>query len=276
MDKDAINNCEQNQTRADIPVSPAQPDLPIPTPRDTSASADDDTADMVKSPQELSSATAVHSAIDGIKRCIFLVIGLFVLATGVSCSIKATLGTSPISSIPNVLSIVSGVSVGTTTMIFNTLIVLVQIPILNKDFKWPMLLQIPVSIIFGLSIDVTLLLLDGIIATAYPAQWLLCMTGIVLVGLGVSFEIVAGTVTLASEGFIRAICTVGKIKFATMKIIYDCTCVLIALIISLAFLRDIEGVREGTVAAAVLVGLCSKVFMKPVSAFARAVFKLDA
>ena len=59
--------------------------------------------------------------IDCLKRSVFLFIGLFIMAFGVSFSIKALLGTSPVSSISNVVSIVSGLSVGTTTIIVTPL-----------------------------------------------------------------------------------------------------------------------------------------------------------
>lgn len=61
------------------------------------------------------------AVIDCMKRSACLLIGLFIMAFGVSFSIKALLGTSPVSSIPNVVSIVSGLSVGTTTIIVTPL-----------------------------------------------------------------------------------------------------------------------------------------------------------
>lgn len=69
-----------------------------------------------------------------IKRYIVLCVGLFIMSFGVGLSVKATLGTSPISSIPNVLNIITGLTVGTTTIIFNVLLVVLQIIILRKRF----------------------------------------------------------------------------------------------------------------------------------------------
>lgn len=152
---------------------------------------------------------------------------------------------------------------------------MIQIPILRKKFKWQRLLQIPVSTVFGLMIDLTSLCIEGIAAPNYGVQWAYCIVGIVLVGMGVSFEVVANIVTLAGEGLVQAVCMVSKIKFGTMKIICDSSFVVIALIISLACLHTVEGVREGTAAAAIFVGLCSKLFMHPVAFIAKKVFKTD-
>ncbi|HJK39937.1 MAG TPA: YitT family protein, partial [Methanocorpusculum sp.] len=52
-----------------------------------------------------------------LKRTILLCIALGVMALGVALSIKADLGTSPISSVPYVVSLISAMSVGTATIL---------------------------------------------------------------------------------------------------------------------------------------------------------------
>ena len=93
---------------------------------------------------------------------------------------------------------------------------------------------------------------------AYWQQWLLCLAGIALVGVGVSGEVTAGVVTLAGEGVVLAVCQAAPVKFGTMKVIFDVTLVLTACVLSLLFLGHIAGVREGTVAAALLVGQAAR------------------
>lgn len=48
-----------------------------------------------------------------VKQYLFLSVGLFIMSIGIAFSIKADLGTSPISSPPYVISLISGASVGT-------------------------------------------------------------------------------------------------------------------------------------------------------------------
>lgn len=67
------------------------------------------------------------------KRFILLCSGLIIMAIGVAFSIKAGLGTSPISSVPYVTAKISGLSVGITTIIMNALFIIIQICILNKE-----------------------------------------------------------------------------------------------------------------------------------------------
>ena len=92
----------------------------------------------------------------------------------------------------------------------------------------------------------------------YWQQLIVCLAGIFLVAVGVSLEVKAGVVVLAGEGVVLAICQVLPVKFGYMKVGFDVTLVLTACILSLVFTQSLQGVREGTVAAALLVGLIAK------------------
>lgn len=96
---------------------------------------------------------------------------------------------------------------------------------------------------------------------------MLCFLGILLVGIGVSFEVTANVVTLAGEGLILAICQVTPVKFGTMKIIFDVSLVIIAASLSFLFLGGLMGIREGTIAAALLVSLISRQINRPLHMF---------
>lgn len=207
------------------------------------------------------------------KRIIFLCLGLTIMAFGVAFSIKAALGTSPISSVPYVTSTISGLSVGTTTIIMNFMFVLIQIAILRKKYDWFQLLQFPAAIVFGTMIDVAEYVLKPVEFSNYFEQWLLCVIGIFLVALGVSVEVMANLVTTAGEGIVLAICQVAPVKFSNMKVAFDVTLVCISIALSFIFLGHLDGVREGTIAAAVFVGLITKQtnkLMKKVEAVALA------
>lgn len=94
-----------------------------------------------------------------LKRYLIFLVGLFINAFGVSFVTKASLGTSPISSIPYVLSLNFPLTLGNFTIIFSILLILLQIVILRKNFKIENILQIPVSIVFGYFIDLTMYML---------------------------------------------------------------------------------------------------------------------
>ncbi|WP_295296179.1 DUF6198 family protein [uncultured Brachyspira sp.] len=201
-----------------------------------------------------------------IERCIILVIGLATMSLGIAFSIKAALGTSPISSVPYVASSISGLSVGVTTIIINLVFILIQILLLRKKYDLFQLFQIPALILFGLMIDFSGYLIKDITYTNYIQQWALCILGIILLGLGVSIEVMAKLVTTPGEGVVLAICKIFPFKFGNTKMAFYTLLVIIAVVTVLSFLGHLEGVREGTIAGAVFVGLLTKQFSKPLKA----------
>ena len=194
-----------------------------------------------------------------LKRYLLLLVGLSIMAFGVAFSIKASLGTSPISSVPYVVSLFTSLTVGTATIIMHCVFILLQILILRKNYHPIQLMQLPVAFFFGYLTDFGVWAVRGIHCDTYWQQWLVCLAGILLVAVGVSFEVKAGVIVLAGEGVVLAICKVfPKVKFGYMKVGFDVTLVIIACILSLSFTGQLQGVREGTVAAALLVGMLAK------------------
>ncbi len=194
-----------------------------------------------------------------LKRYLLLLVGLSIMAFGVAFSIKASLGTSPISSVPYVVSLFTPFTVGTATIVMHCVFILLQILILRKNYHPIQLMQLPVAFFFGYLTDFGVWAVQGISCHTYWQQWIVCLIGIFLVAVGVSFEVKAGVVVLAGEGVVLAICKVlPPIKVGYMKVGFDVTLVVIACVLSVVFTGHLQGVREGTVAAALLVGLIAK------------------
>ena len=200
-----------------------------------------------------------------LKRYLLLLVGLSIMAFGVAFSIKASLGTSPISSVPYVVSLFAPLTVGTATIIMHCVFILLQILILRKKYHPIQLMQLPVALFFGYLTDFGVWAVQGITCNHYLQQWLVCLIGIFLVAVGVSLEVKAGVVVLAGEGVVLAICKVLPVKFGYMKVGFDVTLVAIACVLSFVFTGRLQGVREGTVAAALLVGLIAKQLGKMLS-----------
>lgn len=148
--------------------------------------------------------------------------------------------------------------------------ILIQILILRKRYELIQLVQLPVAFLFGYLTDFAVWVLDKVTYETYWQQWLLCIIGILLVAIGVSFEVTANVVTLAGEGVVLAICKVCPVKFGYMKVGFDVTLVVISCILSLVFLGGLHGVREGTIAAAIFVGLIAKEINRPLKKFEEA------
>ena len=80
------------------------------------------------------------------KRWLLLCVGLLVMAFGVAFSIKGGLGTSPISSLPYVISRIAPLTVGTATIAMHVALILLQILLLRRRYQLIQLLQLPVAL----------------------------------------------------------------------------------------------------------------------------------
>ena len=197
-----------------------------------------------------------------LKRYLLFLVGLFINALGVSLVTKASLGTSPISSIPYVLSLNFPLTLGNFTIIFSIFLILLQLLILRKDFKIENILQIPVSIAFGYFIDLTMYLFFWVDPQNYVVKLIALLAGCIVLGFGVYLEVVADVVMLPGESFVRAIVQTWSTNFGTTKIIFDSSMTVIAGVLSIIFFGKLNGVREGTIIAALLVGFIARLFGK--------------
>ena len=193
-----------------------------------------------------------------LKRYLIFLVGLFVNSLGVSLITKANLGTSPISSIPYVLSLNFPFTLGNFTIFFSIFLIALQLIILRKNFKLEHILQIPVSIIFGYFIDLTMILFSWVNPEAYIMKIVYLLIGCLILGVGVYMEVLADVVMLPGESFVRAIVLTWKTNFGTTKICFDVSMSVIAAVLSFVFAGRLDGVREGTVIAALLVGFIAR------------------
>lgn len=196
------------------------------------------------------------------KRYLIFLVGLFVNSLGVSLITKANLGTSPISSIPYVLSLNFPFTLGNFTIFFSIFLIVLQLIILRKNFKLGHILQIPVSIIFGYFIDLTMILFSWVNPEAYIMKIVYLLIGCLILGVGVYMEVLADVVMLPGESFVRAIVLTWKTNFGTTKICFDVSMSVIAAVLSFVFAGRLAGVREGTVIAALLVGFIARLIGK--------------
>lgn len=81
------------------------------------------------------------SHINILKRYLLLLVGLSIMAFGVAFSIQASLGTSPISSVPYAVSLFSPLTVGTATITMHCIFILIQILLLRKKYQPIQLMQ---------------------------------------------------------------------------------------------------------------------------------------
>ena len=189
--------------------------------------------------------------------------GLLFMAFGVAFSVNSGLGVSPVNSLPYVVSLVLGVDMGSCVIGVFSFYVLVQILIYRRDFKWINLTQIVFSTLFGSFVDFAKAVVGDFALPTYPGQLIMLAVSMVFVALGVCLYMDARLVNMPMEGMTSAIAErIVKKPFHDVKVAVDCLAVGAAILLSFVGLGGLEGIREGTLLCALLVGKMMKPMQK--------------
>ena len=193
------------------------------------------------------------------KRAGICAAGMFLYASGVALTKNCNLGISPIVSVAYSLSIVTGISLGWCTSIFNLGLFLLQRLLLKKDYTLQTAAgQFIMSICFSIFIDLAGLIWAWFCPAAYGIRLIQFVLGCIVLAWGMNLVLMAEFVILPAEGAVMALSCRTRQPFGRTKVAFDGAMVLLTCAISLCFLGRVEGVREGTVLAVILIGTCSR------------------
>lgn len=200
----------------------------------------------------------IRSKQEKTRRYIVFFISLFIMSFGVSLVTRSLMGTSPISSVPYVWSLNTALSMGTYIIILNAILIIAQLLMLGRqgirDSKVELLMQIPVSLLFGVFIDITMSILSFWHPALYYEKLISCILGCCFMALGIALEVVADVCMNSGEYVLHIASRKLRKEFGTMKIMFDITLLVIAVGCSWIFAGRIDGVREGTIIVAILTG----------------------
>lgn len=189
---------------------------------------------------------------------------VFINAFSIAVITKALLGTSPISSVPYVSSLFTPFTMGQYTIAMNLVFILLEMTMMKRreihEKRYELLTQVPVVVCFGTFIDVSMHCLQWLEPTFYPAQIFTLLTGCALLGLGISLEVKANVAMVTGEYLVNVISKFVGRDFGFVKVCFDVTLVAISITLSLVFMHHIDGIREGTVIAAIVTGPISHFF----------------
>lgn len=189
-----------------------------------------------------------------ILRYSFFLLGLLINSFGIVLITKGNLGTSPISSVPYVLSLFTSLSFGEWTFILNMLFILIQVLLLGKKFPPVQFLQIVANFIFSAFIDLSMMLTTWLVPGGIVSRVLLLLVGCIVLAFGITIEVAPKVITVPGEGIVKVISDVFHLKFDRVKNCFDITLMCIALVISLCVFHGLRGIGIGTVISAILVG----------------------
>ncbi len=206
-----------------------------------------------------------------IRRYVSFVFILFIIAFGTSLSIRANLGSSPISAPPYVLSLIPGMTLtmGNLVILMHVTFIIIQILLLRKDYELRQLSQILVSFLFGFYTDVTMWMTGYLQIPStlphtigYPLQFIELLIGGGLLAFGIACEVRCDSLMLAGEGLPVALAKFVKKDFGKVKICSDTSLVVIGVVFMLVFFHhwDWKMIGVGTLVSMFYVGFMVRIF----------------
>lgn len=180
--------------------------------------------------------------------------GAYLMGLGIALTTNAHLGTTPISSLPYVCSYLLPLSFGLLTFCINALMVVAQKFLLGPAFGRKGLLQLPAVFVFSLFIDLNMWLTQVVVSDVYALQMLTCIGGSFVLAVGIALCVMSKATVMPGEGVVLAITHVTRGIFGRIKVLFDCSLVALAFVVSLLVLHTVVGLREGTVVSAILTG----------------------
>ena len=202
--------------------------------------------------------------LDIARRYSLFLIGLFIASMGVALSTKAGLGTSPVASLPYTVSLMSGLlTFGGWLNALSVTQITIQVILLKGKCKYvEIFLQTVLAFIYGYLTDFSCFLIRGLTLHNYPAQ-LACMAASCFVlAFGIWVQLKGTVALLPGEAMNRAISQVTGKKYTNIKIFFDALYIVLSAILCMIFLGGLKGVREGSIIAAVAVGMLIKGYEK--------------
>jgi uncharacterized membrane protein YczE len=207
-----------------------------------------------------------------IVRFIFYLLGMIILALGISLNAKTSLGVSPIISTAYCVSDLTGYNFGNMTFVLYSLLVCVEIVIhlAGKRKKQAALdcLQVVVSLIFTRFLNVFDGLIPNLGSEEMQGTWVgslggrigILLVAIVLTGIGAAMSLNMRIIPNPGDGIVQTIADATGKDNGFIKNCVDITCVIVTCIMGLLFARRIIGIGLGTLMAMIGVGRVIAVF----------------
>lgn len=189
----------------------------------------------------------------------FYLLGMVLLALGLTLNTKTGLGASAIVSIPFTLSEGTGLDFGDLTLVEYCVLVAAQFVVKGKNRSWVDLLQLVVSLVFTRFLNLFKAAIpyeSGFL----PADIALLVLAIVLTGVGAAMTVDMQLVPNPGDGIVNSLAQRFGKELGLCKNIFDVGCVTASLLLGLFFGDPLLGIGLGTILSMVGVGRSIAVF----------------
>ena len=188
-------------------------------------------------------------------RWVCYLVGMLLLALGLTLNTKSGLGVSPIISVAFCTSRLLELNFGDMTFLLYVLFVAAQFWIRGKDRRMSDLLQIPLSLVFSRVLN----LYDAVIPydsaeAGFVSNLVVLLAAVLITGIGVSMTVNMRLVPNPGDGIVAALAQRLGWEQGLGKNVFDVGCVILTCAIGLLASGHIIGIGIGTLIAMLGVG----------------------
>lgn len=183
-------------------------------------------------------------------RFLYYIIGMLVLALGITLNTKTGLGVSPIISVPYGIATIFSLDFGNITFLIYTAFVFTEW-ILSKKAK--VFFQLPVALLFTRFMNLFNFLLQIKLSGLF-ANLLLLILAVILTGIGAAMSLNMRLIPNPGDGIVQALSDFSHKEIGLVKNCFDLFCICVTILLALFCTGHLIGIGIGTVIAVIGVG----------------------
>lgn len=170
------------------------------------------------------------------------VLGIFLVALGVTMSKKADLGVSMIAAPTFIVyeaikPLWTSVSVGTVEYLVQGAILLIMCAVVQR-VNWRYLLAFAVAVIYGYVMDMWMLVFKNVVLTEAYLKWIMLIAGDVMTAAGVACFFRTYMPLQVHELFVAELSDRYSLKINRVKLVFDMSFLVLSVVLALTIFRD--------------------------------------
>lgn len=170
------------------------------------------------------------------------VLGIFLVALGVTMSKKADLGVSMIAAPTFIVyeaikPLWTSVSVGTVEYLVQGAILIIMCAVVQR-VNWRYLLAFAVAVIYGYVMDMWMLVFKNVVLTEAYLKWIMLIAGDVMTAAGVACFFRTYMPLQVHELFVAELADRYSLKINRVKLVFDLTFLVLSVVLALTIFRD--------------------------------------
>jgi len=198
-----------------------------------------------------------------VKRIIFYLAGLVVMAFGIAIAVKADIGVAPGSVLPYAVSRLTPLTVGLCSTLFHVFCVLLQL-VITRRLSINLVFQFPLAYVFGFLLDLFISMM-GFSISNMVFRVLLLLAALFIFSFGIRIIVGANILLAPPDGLARSLGNAFGWPMSKGKLAFDIIVTVLALLLTLIIAGNaFMAVNIGTVICAIgtgpIIGLFTRLF----------------